>query len=120
MSLARREITEAYCRSEYKLRFSSGSSFRLYNSFKSLSRRQSFHPSEVTIVRVDSSTARLILRRRANLVPFLIFVRFGDHSRNTFRGSAASSAINGNRLLPAHWEWFGWPRRSSNVGTKSM
>ena len=117
---ARREITDAYCRSEHRLRVSHGSSFRLYSSFESLSRRQSFQPSGETIVRVHSSTARFTLRRRASLVPFFIFVRFGAHSMKTFSEAVVSSRINGNRLLPAHWGCFGWPSKSSSVGTKSM
>src|SRR5438876_43733 len=75
---------------------------RVYNSFKSLSRRQSFHPSDETTVRVDSSTARLSMRRGASDVPFLIFVRFGAHSMNMFSGDIASSRSSGSRLLPAH------------------
>src|SRR5437763_6304813 len=102
ISSRRREITDAYCPSAYKLRVSSGSAFKLYSSFKSLSRRQSFQPSEETIARVDSSTARLTIRRRASLVPFLIFVRFGAHSMNTFSGVAVSLRITGSRLFPAH------------------
>src|SRR5207244_9608141 len=98
------------------LRVSNGSSLTLYSSFKSLSRRQSFHPSGETIARVDSSTARLTRRRRANLVPFFIFVRFGAHSRNTFRDVTASSLINGSRLLPGHWGCPGWLSRSRSVG----
>src|SRR5437870_52542 len=103
MSLARRETTDAYCASEWRLCVSNGSSFKLYNSFESLSRTQSFQPSGETSVRVDSSTARLIMRRRASLLPFFTFVRFGAHSRKTLFGKAVASLINGNRLLPAHW-----------------
>src|SRR6266550_5094575 len=102
MSLARRETTDAYCASEWRLCVSNGSSFKLYNSFESLSRRQSFQPSGETSVRVDSSTARLIMRRRASLLPFFTFVRFGAHSRNTLGGGAASSRTSDSRLLPAH------------------
>src|SRR5439155_25997294 len=96
-----REITDAYCRSESKLPVANRSFFRLYSLFESLSRKQSFHPSGETSVRVDSSTARLTIRRRANRVPFFIFVRFGAHSRNTLP-AAASSLITGSKLLPAH------------------
>src|SRR3954465_6565776 len=102
MSLARRETTDAYCASEWRLCVSNGSSFKLYNSFESLSRRQSFQPSGETSVRVDSSTARLIMRRRASLLPFFTLVRFGAHSRKTFFCKELASSINGNRLLPAH------------------
>ena len=49
---------------------------------------------------MDSSTARLIMRRRASLLPFFTFVRFGAHSRKTLFGKAVASLINGNRLLP--------------------
>src|SRR5438034_10717061 len=113
ISPVRREMTDAYCRSEYRLRVSHGSSFRLYSSFESLSRRQSFQPSGETTVLVDSSTARLIMRRRASLVPFLIFVRFGAHSIKTFPGcgdagdtpaTTTCSLITDSRLLPAHCE----------------
>src|SRR5437764_14890774 len=101
ISFVKRETTAACSESAYRLRVSNGSAVKLYNSFKSLSRRQSFHPSGETSVRVDSSTARLTIRRRANRVPFFIFVRFGAHSRNTLP-AAASSLITGSKLLPAH------------------
>ena len=41
------------------------------------------------------STARLIMRRRASLLPFFTFVRFGAHSRKTLFGEAVALLING-------------------------
>src|SRR5262249_44512521 len=99
---ARGGITAPDCRVGESIRLSDGSSFKLYSSFESLSRRHSFQPSGETTVRVDSSTARLIIRRRASPLPFFTFVRFGAHSRKTFCGAVISSLIDRSRLLPAH------------------